>query len=126
MRWVLGKGTILVAGMGTAIWEVIKEVFSIEVLIANSIVRDGLFNARHELATGLTGTFNLTKNLGAFVESDAFYPSIGIGPAGPRYYAVGGLVYYFTSNLAVDVRARVDLNDRSDDFLAGLGFAVRF
>ena len=107
-------------------WEVIKDVFSIEVLVANNIVRDGLFNARHELATGLTGTFNLTKNLEAFVEWDAFYPNIGIGPAGPRHYAVAGLVYYFTSNLAADVRAGVGLSDRSDDFLAGLGFAVRF
>lgn len=107
-------------------WEVIKDVFSIEVLVANNMVRDGLFNARHELATGLTGTFNLTKNLEAFIEWDAFYPSSGIGPSGSRQYAVGGFVYYFTPNVAVDVRAGIGLNERADDFLSGLGFAVRF
>lgn len=107
-------------------WEVVKDFFSIEVLIANNLVRDGMYSARHELGTGFTAGFQLTKKLEAFVEWDSFYPSKGIGPSGPRHYAVGGLVYFVSNNFAVDVRAGVGLNDNSDDFVAGLGFSARF
>ena len=44
------------------------------------------------------------------------------GPTDP----VGGLVYFITSNFAVDARAGVGLNGHSNDFVAGAGFAVRF
>jgi hypothetical protein len=39
---------------------------------------------------------------------------------------VGGLVYFITDNLAVDVRAGVGLNRQANDFLAGAGFSVRY
>ena len=107
-------------------WEVVKQFFSIETVVTNSLVRDEMNSFRHELGTGITGAFQLTKKLEAFVEWDAFYPSKGIGPAGPRHYVVGGLVYFFNPNLAVDVRAGVGLNQRSDDFVSGVGFAARF
>jgi hypothetical protein len=106
-------------------WDVIKDFFSIELLVANNLVQDDMRTARHELATGLTGVFQLTKKLEAFVEWDAFYPSAGLGPVGSRQYAVGGLVYFVTPNLELDVRAGVGLNERSNDFLAGVGFSVR-
>jgi hypothetical protein len=106
-------------------WEVVKNFFSVELLVANNLVQDDLGSARHELATGLTAGFQLTKNLEAFAEWDAFYPTKGIGSAGPRHYAVGGLVYFITPNLAVDARAGFGLNERSNTFLAGVGFAVR-
>jgi hypothetical protein len=107
-------------------WEVIDKLFTIELLVANNLVQDELRSARHELATGLTGALQLTKKLEAFLEWDAFYPNRGIGPAGPRHYAVGGLVYFITPNFEVDVRAGVGLNSNSNDFLAGTGFAVRY
>ena len=106
-------------------WEVVKDSFAIELLIANNRVQDENGSSRHELGTGLTAGFQLTKKLEAFVEWDAFYPAHGIGPSGPRHYAVGGLVYFLTPNLAVDARVGVGLNDRSNSFLAGIGFAVR-
>jgi hypothetical protein len=106
-------------------WDVIKDFFSIELLVANNLVQDDMRSRRHELATGLTAEFQLTRKLEAFIEWDAFYPTGGLGPIGSRHYAVGGLVYFPTTNLALDVRAGVGLNDRSNDFLAGVGFSVR-
>ena len=106
-------------------WEVIKDVFNIELLIANNFVEDELNNSRHELATGLTGVFQLTKKLEVFAEWDAFYPTAGASPAS-RQYAVGGAVYFVTPNLQLDMRAGVGLNHHSNDFLAGVGFAARY
>jgi hypothetical protein len=106
-------------------WEVIKDVFNIELLVANNFVQDELGNSRHELATGLTGVFQLTKKLELFAEWDAFYPTAGASPAS-RHYAVGGVVYFVTPNLQLDMRAGVGLNHNSNDFLAGVGFAARY
>ena len=109
-----------------ASWDIIKDFFSMEVLIANNFVRDDFRSSHFELATGVTGVFQLTKNLEAFVEWDAFYPIAAAQVAGPRHSAVGGLVYFVTPNFAVDVRAGMGLNKQADDFLAGVGFAVRY
>jgi hypothetical protein len=107
-------------------WEVIKDVFDIELLIANNFVQDEFgSNSHHELATGLTGVFQLTKQLELFAEWDAFYPTAGVSAA-PRHYAVAGTVYFVTPNLQLDMRAGVGLNHHSNDFLAGVGFAARY
>jgi len=37
-----------------------------------------------------------------------------------------GIVYFVTPNLQLDMRAGVGLNEHSNDFLAGLGFAARY
>jgi hypothetical protein len=107
-------------------WEVIKDFFGIELLVANNQVKDDLGGFGHELATGVTGTFQATKRLELFAEWDAFYPNGAIASAGPRHYAVGGLVYFITPNFEVDARAGIGLNNRSNDFLTGVGFAARF
>jgi Putative MetA-pathway of phenol degradation len=109
-----------------ASWEVIKELFDIEFLVANNAVQDGPRNSRLEIATGLTGAVHLTKQLEAFAEWDAFYPIGGLGPAPPRHYAVGGLVYFVNSNFAADIRAGRGLNGNSNDWLFGIGFAARY
>lgn len=106
-------------------WEIVKDFFSVEVLIATNRVPDEGGRSRLELGTGLTGTFQLTKKLEGFIEWNAFYPTDGIGPAPPRHYVVGGLVYFISPNLAVDARIGAGLNHSSNDFLAGIGFAIR-
>jgi hypothetical protein len=107
-------------------WEVIRHFFRIELLIANNFVQDiSTQNTGFQLATGLTAVFELTRSLEMFIEWDAFYPMGRISSDGPRDYAVGGFVYFLTPNLALDARAGVGLNSRSNDFLAGVGFAVR-
>jgi hypothetical protein len=69
----------------------------------------------------------VTRDLEAFIEWDAFYsPGASGAASGARDYAVGGLVYFITKNLAVDVRAGVGLTKEANDFLAGTGFAVRY
>jgi Putative MetA-pathway of phenol degradation len=108
-------------------WEVVKDVFNIELLIANNFVQDDLeTSSHHELATGLTVAFQLTKKLEFFAEWDAFYPTGGLHSAAPRNYAVAGLVYFVTSDFQLDMRAGVGLDHASNDFLAGVGFAARY
>jgi len=108
-------------------WEVIKDLFNIELLIANNFVQDELGTSQHhELATGLTAVFQLTKKVEMFAEWDAFYPTGGLGSAAPRNYAVTGLVYFVTPDLQLDMRAGVGLNHAANDFLAGVGFAARY
>jgi hypothetical protein len=106
-------------------WNIVKDFFSVEVLIAANRVPDQSGGSRLELGTGLTGSFELTKKLEAFIEWNAFYPTGGAGPAPPRHYLVGGLVYFISPNLAVDARVGAGLNHNSNDFLAGIGFAIR-
>jgi hypothetical protein len=96
----------------------------IEQLLATAEVGRGGF--RHELSTGLTSVVRITRKLEVFAEWDAFYPGGGGASAGPRHYAAGGLVYFVTPDLAVDVRAGIGLNSRSNGFLTGTGFAVRY
>jgi hypothetical protein len=106
-------------------WDVIKDRFGVELLIADNLVRDDIVGSHHEVTTGLTGVVQLSKNLEGFVEWDAFVPVGAHDASGPRHYAVGGFVYFVTPDLAVDIRAGVGLNDHADDFIAGLGFALR-
>jgi hypothetical protein len=108
-------------------WEVIKERFNIELLVATNRVRDDAHHSHVEVASGLTGVFGVTRHLEAFVEWDGFYPVGGTGQGTrPRHYAVGGFVYFITKDVEVDIRAGVGLNARANDFLAGTGFAVRY
>jgi len=94
---------------------------------ANNFVQDDLgISSHHELATGLTAVFQLTKKVEMFAEWDAFYPTGGLGSAAPRNYAVTGLVYFVTPDLQLDMRAGVGLNHAANDFLAGVGFAARY
>lgn len=108
-------------------WEVIKAFFNIELLVATNRVPDGPDRSHVEFTTGLTGVVSITRRLEAFAEWDAFYPLGATDPTiGQRHYGVGGLVYFITNNLEVDVRAGVGLNKRANDFLTGAGFAVRY
>lgn len=108
-------------------WEVIKERFNVELLVATNRVRDDIHRSHVELATGLTGASNLTRNLEAFVEWNAFYALGGTDQGtSSRHYAVGGFVYFITKDVAVDIRAGVGLNAHANDFLAGTGFSVRY
>jgi len=110
-------------------WQIVKNFFSVEVLIANNEVAgkytDEIHASHFETATGITAALQITKKLEAFAEWDAIYQIDG-ADRGPRHYAVGGLVYFITPDLEIDGRAGVGLNDRSNNLITGVGFAVRF
>ncbi len=106
-------------------WEIIKDLLDVELLVATNSVADGDRSSHVEVATGLTAAVALTRTLEMFVEWDAFYP-VGGTSAGTRHYAVGGLVYFITKNIAIDIRAGVGLNRQANDVIAGTGFAVRY
>jgi hypothetical protein len=107
-------------------WEIAKDVFGIELLVANNQVLDDLGGNQHQFATGLTGVLQLSEKLELFAEWDAFYFKGGLDSARPQHYAVGGLVFFATPNLALDGRVGIGLNDRANAYLAGAGLAVRF
>jgi len=113
-------------------WEVIEKLFSVETVVATNRVLNDDHNAQlhgtHlEVTTGLTFVVSATRQLEVFAEWDAFYPVTGSGrDSQPRDYAVGGLVYFFTNNFEMDVRAGVGLNRSANDFLVGTGLAVRY
>jgi len=85
-------------------WEIVKNFFSVEVLIADNEVAGKYASEIHtshfETATGITAAFQVTKKLEAFAEWDATYQIDG-SERGPRHYAVGGLVYFISNDLEV-------------------------
>jgi hypothetical protein len=106
-------------------WDIVKDRFGIEFLVANNQIRDELGGIQYQVTTGLTGVFQATRQLELFAEWDAYYVRGGLASTLPQHYAVGGLVYFITPNLEVDARAGVGLNHRSNDVLAGVGFSIR-
>jgi len=107
-------------------WEIVKDLFDVELLIATNSVADNERTSHVEVATGLTAALAVTRKLQTFVEWDAFYPTGSGAATGARHYAVGGLIYFITKNLAVDLRAGLGLNRQANDVIAGTGFAVRY
>jgi len=67
------------------------------------------------------------RDLETFVEWDAFYPAgHSTSATRARHYAVSGIVYFLTKNIAMDIRVGVGLNAQANDFLAGTGFTIRY
>jgi hypothetical protein len=107
-------------------WEILKDRYGIEFVVGNNVVSDDPHHSHFEFDTGFTHVFQVTRKLEAFGEWDAFYPSGSFDPAaGARHYAVGGLVFFATRNVAVDFRAGAGLNAQANRFLIGTGFAFR-
>ena len=123
-------GTSAVTG-GTALpglnvdcsWEIVKDRYGVELVVASNRVADDAQQAHFEVATGITHAVYLSGALEAFTEWDAFIPS---GTAGAtRHYAVGGLVFFITKDLAVDFRMGAGLNGEANRLVVGTGFAFR-
>jgi len=91
-------------------WEIVKNFFSVEMLIANNEVAGKYASEIHtshfETEIGITTAFQVTKKLEAIAEWDAIFQVDG-SERGPRHYAVGGLVYFISHDLEVDARAGV-------------------
>jgi hypothetical protein len=66
----------------------------------------------------------LTDWMGGYVEYYGLYPNTRDTDC--AHYINGGLTFPVTDDLQFDVRAGAGLNEEADDFLAGVGFAVRF
>jgi Putative MetA-pathway of phenol degradation len=105
-------------------WEVVKNRYSMEFVVANNRIADDAHHSHFELATGFTHAFQVNRKLEAFGEWDVFRGSIDPA-ATTRHYAVGGLVFFATKDFAVDFRAGAGLNAQANRFLIGTGFAFR-
>jgi hypothetical protein len=78
-----------------------------------------------EYAQSLTVGVSLTEQLGMYNEVFGIFPH-GAVDAPTEYYYNGGFTYRVNYDLQFDIRAGWGLNDRSDDFFAGIGGAQRF
>jgi hypothetical protein len=108
-------------------WEIVKNFFALEGIISANRVRDDTGHFYIIIAEGLTPTVNLTRQLEAFVDLFGFFAEGAVSrTVGPQYYAVAGLQYYVTLNLALDVRAGLGLTKHSSDYLVGTGFTARY
>jgi Putative MetA-pathway of phenol degradation len=109
-------------------WEIVKDRFGMETVTSANGARDDVGHAFVNFAQGITAAFNLTRKLEAFTEYDLFVPLGAIAPeqAHLQEYVVGGLVYFLTNDLEVDIRAGVGLNNHASDYLLGTGFAARY
>lgn len=80
-----------------------------------------------ELSQSVSLGYTFTKQLGAYTEWFAFYPTGALSPGlTAQHYFDAGVTYKFTPDFQLDVRAGWGLSRRADDFFAGAGFAVRY
>jgi Putative MetA-pathway of phenol degradation len=107
-----------------ASWEIIKEKLSVETILFADGTVDDFGHTYTLLGHGVTAVYDLTKKLEAFGEIDSYY-SLGES-AGPQHYFVGGLVYFITRNMEIDIRSGVGLNQHASGYLLGTGFSVRY
>jgi hypothetical protein len=108
-------------------WEIAKNRYGIEFVVGNNRVSDAPQHSHFELDTGITNVFQVTRRLEAFGEWDMFIPAeVGnLQRPGTRHYAVAGLVFFATSNFAVDFRAGAGLNAEANRYVIGTGLAFR-
>ena len=108
-------------------WHMLPERLSIEGVLSVTRARDQAGRLFVRLAQGLTGVYTLTAHLEAFADWYAFYAAGASGTGtGAQHYAVGGLVYVLTPNVALDIWAGGGLTKAADHFLAGAGLALRY
>lgn len=77
-----------------------------------------------ESQSSVSLSYSINDRVGTFVEYFGFYPMSGDGP--DTHYANGGFTFLVTDDFQIDIRAGAGLNDDSDDFFTGVGFAWRF
>jgi hypothetical protein len=105
-------------------WEVIKDLLSLETVVFADGSVDDHGHTFTQLGHGVTAAYDVTKKLEAFGELDSFYAAGDSAP--PQHYFVAGLVYFITQNCEIDIRAGIGLNEHTDGYLIGSGFALRY
>lgn len=66
----------------------------------------------------------LSDRLSTYVEYYGFYPNAEDND--DAHFVNGGVTYLINNDVQLDARIGAGLNDEADDFLAGVGFAIRF
>jgi Putative MetA-pathway of phenol degradation len=108
-------------------WDVIKDCLYVGGGLQANRVADDTGHYYVEFADSITVNYQLTRQLGAFTEWFAFFPSGAQSPGLPaRHNFDCGLTYQVTPDFQVDVFVGYGISDHADDFFAGTGFAVRY
>ena len=108
-------------------WDVVKELLDAGGVFRASGAVDGDRHSYVELAQSFAVGYQVTRELRAYGEWYAFYPT---GPTAPgttaQHYFDTGLAYRVTPDFQLDVRVGWGLSKSADDFFAGAGFSVRY
>ena len=104
-------------------WDVVKDRDNVEAVVASNRVAQSDGGSHFEIATGLTNAIQLRDRFEVFTEWDVYMPAQAAVPA--RQYAVGGLVFFSSRDLALDIRIGTGLNHAAHGVIFGMGFAVR-
>jgi hypothetical protein len=108
-------------------WDVIPDLLSAAGSLGVNRAVDDSNHSFVVMSQSFSLGYTITEQIGAYTEWFALYPTGAIAPdVGPQHYFDGGFTYKVTSNLQLDIRAGVGLNERADDFFAGAGFAYRY
>jgi hypothetical protein len=108
-------------------WDVVKELLDAGGVFRASGAVDGDRHSYVEFAQSFSLGYRVTKELRAYGEWYAFYPTSATGPGvASQHYFDTGLAYQVTPDFQLDVRAGWGLSKSADDFFAGAGFSVRY
>jgi len=77
-----------------------------------------------ETSASATIGYALTEKVGSYFEYYGLYPESS-APENDTHFLNGGFTWGLTPNFQLDIRAGFGLNDESDDFITGAGFAWR-
>jgi hypothetical protein len=88
--------------------------------------RDDMAHTYTEMIQTVNAEYELADRLGGFTEFIAFMPS-GSLSAIPEYYFHGGLVYFLSDNIQLDIHSGVGLNHAATDLaFTGVGLSWRY
>jgi hypothetical protein len=82
---------------------------------------DGRF---FQTSGSISVAITLTDRIGSYIEYYGFYPNAEHND--DAHFINGGLTYLISNDVQLDARIGAGLNEEADDFLAGVGFAIRF
>ena len=108
-------------------WDVVKDLVDAGGVFRVNGAVDGDRHSYLELAQSFSLGYRVTKELRAYAEWYAFYPTSATAPGvTAQHYFDTGLAYQVTPDFQLDVRAGWGLSKSADDFFAGAGFSVRY
>jgi hypothetical protein len=105
-------------------WDVIENVTAAGSSQVNRAL-DATGDFYDEYAQAFTVGLKFTEQIGMYHEVFGIFPHGAVDAPAEGYYNAG-VTYLVNNNLQFDIRAGWGLNDRSDDFFAGVGGAARF
>jgi Putative MetA-pathway of phenol degradation len=108
-------------------WDVIEDCLTAGGSLQVNRLQDDTGHYYAAFAQSFTVGYQLTRQLSAFTEWFAIYPSGAQEPNfSAQHYVDGGFAYKVTPDFQLDIRVGYGLTGSATDFFTGAGFAVRY